>query len=208
MGNRFLTKPSRRIHATLIILALASTGCVEKTEQRRVIVIDKVSCNIQHANERRENSYGMIDLLAPGNMMRSLGGYKTECEEKGYTYIKNGPDMSEVEAISRKCEEEYSPKDTEELNLILSNGGKVVSSTEFSGAVSVYDYSGNTQPGNDCIGKEYILEGPASLFDNPKGNKTTSASNLVARINQSDLFIVLLLSASIFLIIYFAFIRK
>lgn len=150
--------------APILLLAVLSVGCVERAEQKRILVIDKVSCNLSFANEKIERNYGMMDLMAPGNQMRSLGGYKKECAENGYSIEKDGEKVSEVEAISKKCDLEYNPVESADLDQFLSKGGKIVSTSEFSGAVIVFDSSGREQPGNGCTGKEYVIEGPVSAY--------------------------------------------
>jgi hypothetical protein len=153
-----------KVAAPFFLLAVLSFGCTEKSEQKRVLVIDKVSCNLGFANEKIESNYGMMDLMVPGNRMRSLGGYKSECADKGYSVEKDGEKVSEVEAISKKCDLEYNPIESTYLDQFLSKGGKIVSTSEFSGKVAVFDNSGRTQPGNGCNGKEYIIEGPVSAY--------------------------------------------
>lgn len=153
-----------RVAAPIFLLTALSFGCAEKVEQKRILVIDKVSCNIGFANAKIENNYGMVDLLIPGNQMRSLGGYKSECAEKGYSVEKDGEKVSEVAAISKKCDLEYTPVESADLDQFLSKGGKIVSTTEFSGTVAVFDSSGREQPDNGCTGKEYVIEGPVSAY--------------------------------------------
>tara|TARA_B100000035_G_scaffold306636_1_gene308941 strand:- start:1237 stop:1554 length:318 start_codon:yes stop_codon:yes gene_type:complete len=92
-------------------------------------------------------------------------GYKRECSKKGYRQTKDGPLMGEVEAISGNCNSTYGGIPTYAVDALLATGGKIISVTDVRKNVDIFEEDGDVQPGNTCVGKEYVIEAKKSVFE-------------------------------------------
>jgi len=146
-----------RASATFGLILLIS-GC-NPTEQKRLLSFSEVSCNVNHVNERIERTDSMFGFNFGG-----VFGYKRNCSDSGYRQSKDGPEMSEVEAISRNCDEQDNAVDGSAVDKILESGGKIVSVSDVEKIVDIFEKDGGLQPGNKCVGKEYIIEAPLTVF--------------------------------------------
>ena len=147
----------RKIYLVTLITAFIS-GCTA-VEQRRITSFDQVSCNLDHVN----NETKRLDRLM-GMNFGGVFGYKTKCSNQGYRQTADGPLMGEAEAISAKCDSLYGGISPTSVDGILSEGGKIISVLDVQKSVDVFNKDGKIQPGNMCLGKEYIIEASDSVF--------------------------------------------
>jgi len=162
---------------TMVVLLLGLVGWVTYMDgmwrfpfgvkQKRFTTFNLVKCNIDHVNNLIEESDSMLEGIG-GMGISWITGFKKDCAGgKSYRPSINGTLMSEVEAISAKCEQgEENMVLKSDIDRLLNEGGKIISSSPISKSVTIYSKGNRQQPGNICAGKEYVVEAPISAIDN------------------------------------------
>lgn len=161
----------------------AAQSVIGITHQRRFLVLEEVSCNLEHVNAKIRQADSLFGFDFGG-----VFGYKTKCADGGYSDNESGPfNMRENLAIITQCQTEGYSDQKSLVDDLLRKGAKMVSSKPLSASVSVYKTKGQTvsdvsavmysklvkrektmseeQFGNYCIGTEYVLEGSPLVLD-------------------------------------------